>query len=278
MGKPIYVSGLTAAIQRKAIEHNNWTDEAYQKRIASNLRKLNKLKAKYAHLGIDFDNFTVKPNIQTAAEKKEKEKQKKSEEKPTSDEKPAPGSLLLLKKRKQPAEKVEKAVKKSKTEKPVKEKKILELKDLLESTLKDENSSDDEEFIPMPEDVDDDEETSDEESYGILKHPDSDVNEDDSDEEEDEKSSEIRPIRNVKSFEKTTKVDRMAELIKRKPHVGGIQKFSKKNLKDKIRSTKSNSIKNTLKLAAAKEIKQQGGKIKQLKKADLKKSNKKQKA
>ncbi|XP_055851086.1 MKI67 FHA domain-interacting nucleolar phosphoprotein [Episyrphus balteatus] len=248
VGKPIYVSGKTASIQKRNIEHNNWTDEAYQKRIASSIRKLEKLKEKYAHLGIDFDNFTVKPNIQSVEEKETKNKKKSASVKA-----PEPGSTVLLKKRKQTEEKVVEVD--SKKSKKTKGKKIIELKDLLDNTLQEEASSDDEEFIPTG--VDEDVSTSDEEDYGL---------EDDVEEEKEKKPSK-------KVTKPNKKVDREAELLKRKTNVGGIKK-SKQVLKEKTSKKPVGTAKNALKVEAAKDIKQLG-QMKQMKKKDFNKSNKK---
>lgn len=249
VGRPIYVSHKTQAIQKKAQEYNNWTDEAYQKRIGSTLRKLEKLKQKYAHLGIDFDNFTVKPNIQKIDDKDPKNKTKIADPEET---KPEPGSLIKLKKGKRAVDKTESIEPKSKK---LKDKKSIELKDLLENTLNEEGSSEDEEWIAEGEDGN----TSDEKDYGLES--------DENDEEEEAKKPSI-PIKGSK----LKKIDRKAELLKRNTNTGRIQK-QKKNLKEKSKKP-SSIIMNSLKVKAAKDIKEVG-QVKQMKKKDF---NKKKRA
>lgn len=117
-----------------------------------------------------------------------------------------------------------------------------DLKQLLEETLPTEDDDEDFEL-----EDDNDSVSSNEKSYGIL----------DSDFEEEEK------VPAKKSTKATNKLD---NLIKKKPLAGGIQKYSKKSIKENKKVT--SAAKTALKKGALKDIVAEG-KVQKVKKADL---------
>ena len=231
-GKKIWVSGKTASIQNRTKQHNDWTEENFQERTTKQLKKLKKIGEKYAHLGIDINDIIVKPKILTEEEKKTQNK--------TTDSK-------ALKRK--PAGK-EEQVSSNKKENVKKSKKNVSLEDLLGNTIQED--SEDEDYIAMPEEVEGNEASSDEETYGFTKDSD---NGDDSDIEEEipqappivkktKKNALGKPV-------KASNVERIDQLVKRKPLTGGVQKSNKKTLKQPSAVSKS---KNALQLTAAKEL------------------------
>ncbi|XP_073820041.1 MKI67 FHA domain-interacting nucleolar phosphoprotein [Musca autumnalis] len=224
-GKSVWVSSKTASVQRKMKQHNDWSEENFTKRTTKQLRKLQKLAQKCAHLGIDINKIVIEPktkNEDTAAGSSKR----KSQKEPT-DQKKA---------KKQP-----------------------KLEDLLGNTIQED--SEDEDYIAMAEDDDDeDEQSSDEESYGFLKdvdNDDDDDSEEDDDDEEEESEEEVeeeKPSKKTKTnFSKSLKasnIERFDQMLKRKPHSGGVQKPNKKLVKPPVVV----KPKNKMQINAAKEL------------------------
>ncbi|XP_005186157.2 MKI67 FHA domain-interacting nucleolar phosphoprotein [Musca domestica] len=230
-GKTVWVSSKTASVQRKMKEHNDWSGENFTKRTNKQLKKLQKMAKKCAHLGIDINKIIIEPKVQSE-----------------NDE--AAGSSKTSKR---------KSEKEAKTD-GKKGKKQPKLEDLLGNTIQED--SEDEDYIAMAGD-DDNEQSSDEESYGFLKEDDDDEDDSDNEEEESEEEEEQKPVKGKKSktnFSKSLKnsnIERFDQMLKRKPHAGGIQKPNKKLTKP---ATVSNP-KNKMQLYAAKEIAQPLSKV-----------------
>ncbi|KNC25901.1 hypothetical protein FF38_03401 [Lucilia cuprina] len=263
-GKYVWVSSKTAAIQQKMKKHNDWSEENYQKRTQKQLAKLQKIGEKYAHLGIDINEIIAKPKVLTDGEKKAKGKSAKEEEKTASSSKAM--------KRKTTSEDTT-------SKKQLKSKKKVALEDLLGNTIQED--SDDEDYIAMAEDseaedAEVDENSSDEETYGFTKGSD---NEEEEDEESENESAEEEPVPAVvkkpkKNFGKSLKssnVERFDQMLKRKPHTGGISKFNKKSLKQPSAVSKNKSA---LQMNAAKEVAKPLSKVKSGKLGKPLKSNK----
>lgn len=240
-GKDIYISGKSAAIQRKVKQHNDWCDDSYQKRTETKLKKIEGLKKKYAHLGIDFSNILVLPKTvnlnekiakpdtnPTKSNKSSQEKNKKKVENAT-DTKIKPPQIL----------------KKPKSD--------VGLEDLLGNTINDD--SEDEDWPVKSVGSDDDDLTSDEETYGFQHDSDDAETDDDQEDVESDEDSNTDAKKSLNTVAKKpaqlSKVNRFDKLIKRKPNSGGIQKPNKKVPKKAVAS----NVKKTLQVAACKELK-----------------------
>ncbi|XP_037822909.1 MKI67 FHA domain-interacting nucleolar phosphoprotein [Lucilia sericata] len=261
-GKYVWVSSKTAAIQQKMKNHNDWSEENYQKRTQKQLAKLKKIGKKYAHLGIDINEIIAKPKILTDGEKKAKGKAAKEEEKTASSSKAT--------KRKTTSDDASS----NKQQKP---KKKVALEDLLGNTIQED--SDDEDYIAMAEDseaedAEVDEDSSDEETYGFTKGSDNEEDEDSENESAEEEPVPSIAKKSKKNFGKSLKssnVERFDQMLKRKPHTGGISKFNKKSLKQPSGVSKN---KTALQMSAAKEVAKPLSKVKGGKLAKPLKSNK----
>ncbi|XP_061398730.1 MKI67 FHA domain-interacting nucleolar phosphoprotein [Musca vetustissima] len=212
-GKTVWVSSKTASVQRKMKQHNDWSEENFTKRTTKQLKKLQKMAKKCEHLGIDINKIIIEPKLKSDdnAAGSSKSSKRKSEKQPTDEKKS----------KKQP-----------------------KLEDLLGNTIQED--SEDEDYIAMGED--DDEQSSDEESYGFLKE------DDDDDEEDDKEQKPVKPTKKTKTnFSKSLKdsnIERFDQMLKRKPHTGGIQKPTKKLVKPAVVS----KPKNKMQINAAKEL------------------------
>lgn len=250
-GKTVWVSSKTASIQRKMKLHNDWSEDNFQKRTKKQLNKIKKLGEKYAHLGIDINNIILEPKTLTEKEKKELQESKAKAEK---EEKTAGSSKTLKRKTEKGAE----------PQKQKKSKKKVSLEDLLGNTIQED--SEDEDYIAMAnsdgEDGNQDDESSDEETYGFTK--DSDDEEEDAsennDSNDDDEEIAAAPIVKIKSKKskttfgkslKSSNVERFDQMLKRKPQTGGIQKLNKKPTKQ---PSPINKNKGSLQLTAAKEM------------------------
>ncbi|KAM7362683.1 uncharacterized protein ACRADG_013262 [Cochliomyia hominivorax] len=252
-GKIVWVSSKTAAIQQKMKKHNEWSEENYQKRTSKQLAKLKKLNEKYAKLGIDIDKLTVQPKIKTEETEKEIQQEKTKE-----------GKQSKALKRKSNPEQTSSSGKQQNTKKS---KKKVSLEDLLGNTIQED--SEDEDYIAMPDDSDDEQqaenESSDEETYGFSKESDNeeeDEDDDDNDDEEEDEEPEFVPKKSKTKFGKSLKssnVERFEQLLKRKPHTGGVQKLNKKPLKQPQPNIKN---KGSLQIKAAKELAKPLSKVK----------------
>lgn len=222
-GKEIYISGDTIRVNKKVKQYNDNSDASYQKKTASAMKALKKANEKFAALGVEVD-IALKPKVVSAKSTKGKIVEEE-------------GKLLLNNK------------KGKKNEVPPKKAKI-ELKQLLEETLPEEGSDDDEDF-----NIEDDNDSvsSNEKSYGIV------------DSEPEEEEEHLIELRNKKKVKPTNKLD---NLIKKKPLAGGVQKYNKKSIKDTKKVT--SAAKTVLKKGAVAEIVAKGN-VKTVKKADLKK-------
>lgn len=227
----VWVSSKTAALQRKMKQHNDWSEENFTKRTSKQLKKLQKLGKKCAHLGIDIQKIIIEPKTQTEDEK-------------------AAGSSKSAKRKGESGD--QKKVKKQP-----------KLEDLLGNTIQED--SEDEDYIAIPED--DEGQSSDEESYGFLKDAgeEEDDEGDSEDEEEESDAEEQIPVKSVNksktNFSKSLKasnIERFDQMLKRKPHSGGIQKQNKKPVK----SVQSVKAKNNMQLSAAKEVAKPLSKVK----------------
>lgn len=206
------------------------------------MKKLKKLGKKCAHLGIDIDAI-ISGGTPALAETNEEEAAGSSKSKKRKNEKLASDQK---KSKKQP-----------------------KLEDLLGNTLQDD--SEDEDFIAMKGDLEEsneEEQSSDEESYGFLKDVDDaedsdEDNDDDDDEDNDSAEEEIEmPVKKSKSkFSKSLKssnIERFDQMLKRKPHTGGVQKLSKKPVKHSA----TVKPKNKMQLSQAKEFAKPLGSVK----------------
>ncbi|XP_036324131.1 MKI67 FHA domain-interacting nucleolar phosphoprotein [Rhagoletis pomonella] len=261
-GKDLYVSHKTAAIQRKVKQMNNWSNKSYQNRALKKLEKVKKLNRKYAHLGIDFSKILVEPS--------KLDQDDKTEVAEANEEGPKTKTRENNLKRG-----VAEENKKSK-----KSKKDIELQDLLGNTINDDDSGD-EDYIAPPhiDDESKDEDENSEEADNDIATSSSDAEtygfSEDSDDEEDAGLTQIRKKSKKASISlgqsvKAPKVDRFEQLIKRKPHTGGVKK-TKKAIKPTIvkKSSKSNfqmtAAKEMLKTMPAKKSKSLGLKAKSAK-------------
>lgn len=256
-GKTVWVSSKTASIQQKMKQHNDWSEENYQKRTEKQLAKLRKMGKKYAHLDIDINEIIAQPKILTEDEKTALEK---SKAKAAEEEKAASSSKAL--KRKTSNEDASS----SKEQTSKKSKKKVSLEDLLGNTIQED--SEDEDYIAMAEDSEEDakvnEESSDEETYGFTKESDDDKDEDDSENESEEEEVHIpvvakNPKKNFGKSLKHTNVERFDQMLKRKPHTGAINKINKKPTKQPATVSKN---KGTLQMTAAKEVAKPLSKVK----------------
>lgn len=242
-GKKVWVSAKTASIQNRAKQHNDWSEENYKKRTAKQLKKLKEMGEKFAHLGIDINDLIIPPTVSTTEDSKTQDKSVKS----TS-------SKEL--KRKSAGEKQSTSTKKENTKKA---KKNVTLEDLLGNTIQED--SDDEDYIAMPEsgeEVEENAESTDEETYGFTKDSDNEDDEEEYDESDKDEEVPQTPVVVKKakktSFGKSLKVsnvDRVDQMLKRKPHTGGVQKSNKKIAKQPSVVSKTKSA---LQLKSAKEV------------------------
>ncbi|XP_065363817.1 MKI67 FHA domain-interacting nucleolar phosphoprotein [Calliphora vicina] len=254
-GKTVWVSSRTASVQQKMKQHNDWSEENYQKRTEKQLAKLKKMGKKYAHLGIDINEIIAQPKILTEDEKKALDE---SKAKAAEEEKAASSSKAL--KRKTPNEDASS----SKQQSSKKSKKKVSLEDLLGNTIQED--SEDEDYIAMAEDSEEDaevnEQSSDEETYGFTKESDDDKDEDDSENESEEDHIPIvakKPKKNFGKSLKASNVERFDQMLKRKPHTGAINKINKKAIKQPATVSKN---KGTLQMTAAKEVAKPLSKVK----------------
>ncbi|XP_075147811.1 uncharacterized protein LOC142221854 [Haematobia irritans] len=222
-GKTVWVSSKTAALQRKQKEHNEWTDENFTKRTSKQLKKLRKLGEKCAHLGIDIDKIIIEPKTLTGAEK-------------------AAGSSKAAKR---------KESEKNENQQTKKAKKQPKLEDLLGSTIQED--SDDEDYMASSAEEDYEDKEQDDESD---EEEDEEENESEDDEEEESEDEEVPPVKVVKTtktkFSKSLKdsnIERFDQMLKRKPHAGGIQKAKKPSKQPAVTKAK-----NKMQLSAAKEV------------------------
>ncbi|XP_037891576.1 MKI67 FHA domain-interacting nucleolar phosphoprotein-like [Glossina fuscipes] len=232
-GKMKWVSSTTASIQRKTQQYNDWSQKNLEKRTAKQIQKLKSLNKKFSHLGIDFSQIAIPPN--EAKEDVEngneiEEDNNKSEEKKSL-------------KRKVPKASVSSSEDQKK--KKLKSKKDINLEDLL---AKDSSS---ESFAASAADLEQLERDCSEDNESV-KSLDGDhdstksTNEESADSNNENNDEELEKVKpkvklNFGKSLKATNIERFDQVLKRKPHTGGIKKNGKKPKKATLAIADKNS-------------------------------------
>lgn len=233
-GKLVWVSGKTASIQQKVKTHNDWNEHNFQKRTEKQLKKLEKIGGKYAHLGIDINALVVQPKI--LDDKNEEKKIKTTIE----------NNQKLLSREKMLATNVASSKNQNRHESNV------SLRDLLGDTLQED--TEDEDYLAMAdseEDIGQSDKSSDNQTYGSTKDSDSEDIEDGETKTHDDSKPIMRgKSKKSKSGVKSSNVEHIDKIAKRKLRAGRISKTSKKAGKQSTGNKKAA----ILKMATAKEL------------------------
>uniref|UniRef100_A0A1A9WMQ9 RRM domain-containing protein n=1 Tax=Glossina brevipalpis TaxID=37001 RepID=A0A1A9WMQ9_9MUSC len=289
-GKLKWVSSTTASIQRKTQLHNDWSEKNFQKRTIRQMKKLRKLDKKFSHLGVDFSEIVIPPEVATKDDENEinsevndnetegkkslkrkfstltvkscTEQKKKSKTDidledsldNTINTESEDGSYISTESsgeeekhdsvcEEESNDLIKTSINKeinSPQKKKKKMKKSLSLKDLLSETIQ--SDSEDESFIASPTDVeqlqkdaseDNKSVDSEDEGYVLIKSTDGEPTHNNSGHEDNQKEGEKVKLKAGNGFGKSLKVssnniERFDQILKRKPHAGGIQKKGKK--------------------------------------------------
>lgn len=276
LGKDIHISGKTKLARYRVKQNNKWNQFNYETRTKNTTKKLNKLKEKYADLGLNFDEIVVAPKLLPTKIKIDENDKDDTANTSLEQSEDNVGSLLLVKKRKVNTSKADSVkipkLKTSTTKEP-------DFKQLLDKTIEEQSSSEDEDYIPNNFEI----QKLKKNFFKELKNIENDSSENDSNitGSADEKANmETLPhdsnntkkrklLLKKKGVLKPQKIDRLDKIIQRTPHLGGIEKRKNKILKSKpVENITVNVFKDKMKSCAAKEI---------LKTAKIKKINLKKK-